>query len=232
MVSKLDTVRHPNPHAFKGPEKPIRLRDTGKGRNRAILKHFNRNRFATFIYASRDRPDNESRNRESRQRRFRFLHDRSISALQGLFGFAPPPVWKQALAGSPFGRIDRHKVHIPEEPAVLESVIEDEKVSQVLLFSNETRRIAIRPNDNRHPVRASRDEERFVSRRIPRNHRTVPRADHNNPRASPLVAPREHDGAEPFLPESVGKQDDEGGLGGSANRQVAHADDGVVQAVG
>ena len=83
------------------------------------------------------------------------------------FRLTPPASRKQSFTGIPLDRIDGDNIHIAIETAVLESVIQNEYVSEFIFFSSDTGLIAVGANDDGNIAEAPFHQKWFVSHFLP-----------------------------------------------------------------
>src|SRR5262245_17875743 len=79
------------------------------------------------------------------------------------FGFSPPATRQQGLAGRPLDRINRYQVHVTIEPAVLESVIENEDVAKIPALGKKAGFISIGANHHRNIAEPAPHQQGFVA---------------------------------------------------------------------
>ena len=231
VIGESNTSCQRNPQVFKCVEKPVGFGDAGKRCNCAILNGFYRDRLATSIYAVRNSADNEGRDGKFRQRRRMLLHDRRVGALDRFLGFSPASIREKAFPGKPLHRINRYKVDVAEEPAVLKAIIENEDVSKTPLFGEQTGSVTIGSDNDGRTGSTAGNQERFIPCFFPWNRRPTSAADDHDPGTLALVSTRQNDGTEALFEQLLGKQDYERRLACAANGDVSDTDDWMVEAI-
>ena len=159
------------------------------------------------------------------------LHDRRVRALDRFLGFSPASIREKAFPCMPLHRINRYKVDVAEEPAVLKAIIENEYVAKPPLFGEQTCSVAISSDNDGRTFSTACNQERLIPGFFPWNRRPTSAADNHDPCALALVSTRQNNGTESLFEQLLGKQDDERGLSCSSNGDISDTDDRMVEAI-
>src|SRR5437762_13697561 len=104
-----------------------------------------------------------------------------MGAPERAFGFSPPATPYERHPGRPVDRINLHEVHVAIEPAMLESVSEEEDVAEIPALGKKAGLISIAANHYRNIAEPALHQQGFVAGFFPI------RARKENAPASPAV---------------------------------------------
>jgi hypothetical protein len=155
-----------------------------------------------------------------------------VGALQRFFRLTPSTVRKQSFTSDPFQRVDRDEIHVSEEASVLKSVIENEQIAQIAFLRHLPCDVPVRTHNDAHATRPLCDQVRLVSRLLPRDDRSVTRADNNSAGRLPFITARQHYRTIALVSETFSQENDKRRFASPADGEIADADDGMLQSIG
>ena len=115
---------------------------------------------------------------------------------------------------------------------MLEAVIENKEIAQTFAFCQSSGFISIGADDDSDSGRSPRNQEWLIAGFLPGHYRSIAAADNQDSFAGSFVSSRQNDRTKSFISKALRQRDNQWCFAGPPKRQVADADDRMIQTHG